>query len=158
MTSQLSHTPPCAYHKLLLLLHISVQVALVSVYLVNNYPTYRISSNRSPRPLLAQLCQTPGLYSRPGLYLRPGFYSRKYGSSQNYQFRQYFASVYRYSTNRTSTMNCTVHHEVQYCNLDHFMTKHHFGHSIIIKVIRRKLFTNEVAGLYQYLTNIKQYL
>jgi len=29
---------------------------------------YRISSNRSPRPLLAQLCQTPGLYSRPGLY------------------------------------------------------------------------------------------
>ena len=110
------------------------------------------------RPLLTQLRQTPGLYSRPGLYLRPGFYSRKYGSSQNYQFRQYFASVYRYSTNRTSTMNCTVHHEVQYCNLDHFMTKHHFGHSIIIKVIRRKLFTNEVAGLYQYLTNIKQYL
>jgi len=41
---------------------------------------YRISSNRSPRPLLAQLCQTPGLYSRSGLYSRPGFYSRKYGS------------------------------------------------------------------------------
>ena len=33
------------------------------------------------RPLLAQLRQTPGLYSRPGLYLRPGFYSRKYGTS-----------------------------------------------------------------------------
>jgi len=28
--------------------------------------TYRISSNRSPQPLLAQLHQTPGLYSRPG--------------------------------------------------------------------------------------------
>jgi len=30
------------------------------------------------RPLLAQVRQTPGLYSRPGLYLRSGFYSRKY--------------------------------------------------------------------------------
>jgi len=38
------------------------------------------------------------------------------------------------------------------------MTKHHFGHLIIIKVIRLKLFTNEVAGLYQYLTTIKQCL
>ena len=33
-----------------------------------SYYYYRISSNRSPQPLLAQLCQTPGLYSRPGLY------------------------------------------------------------------------------------------
>ena len=61
---------------------IAFSILIVTVRLlmtkVNN--CYRISSNRSPRPLLAQLRQTLGLYSRPGLYLRPGFYSRKYGS------------------------------------------------------------------------------
>jgi len=34
----------------------------------SNDIAYRISSNRSPRPLLVQSRQTPGLYSRPGLY------------------------------------------------------------------------------------------
>jgi len=35
---------------------------------------YRISSNRSPRPLLVQLRQTPGLYSRARPVFKAGFY------------------------------------------------------------------------------------
>jgi len=35
----------------------------------NRNEYHRISLNRSPRPLLVQLRQTPGLYSRPGFYL-----------------------------------------------------------------------------------------
>ena len=49
-----------------------LQFATVS--LKQNVFSYRISSNRSPRPLLIQLRQTPGLYSRSGLYSRPGLY------------------------------------------------------------------------------------
>jgi len=39
-----------------------------------NNDDYHISSNRSPGPLLAQLCQSSGLHLRPGLYSRPGLY------------------------------------------------------------------------------------
>ena len=38
------------------------------------YSTYRKTANRSPRPLLEHLTQTPGLYWRTGFYLRPGFH------------------------------------------------------------------------------------
>jgi hypothetical protein len=40
----------------------------------NLQDVYRKTSNTSPRLVLEQLRDTPGLYKRPGLYWRPGFY------------------------------------------------------------------------------------
>jgi len=60
------------------------------------------------RPLLAQLRQTPGQYSRPGLYLRPGFYSRKYGIHQKmlHCYTSISWSIYRQEL-KTSNFNET---------------------------------------------------